>query len=165
MPAVEFEATIQIETEITLELSMKEYIWASKNDIQRYLDAESVIKIGDSSNENYSESEAQDMENGVVYEIITYLSSVYEITTESNVNLLKEITAMLTASKIGLARMGSSIGNDVTDWTNRLKNEAWASLQQRFVNQDISELTAKDVPLWRKMMFSKRREQAIVRNV
>ncbi len=160
MAEIVLTATIAIETEMTCRLSMAEYIWTTESDIQRYLNDESVIDIGDT----YTQTDAQNMENGVVREIIAYLSSFYEIDEDSNVSLLKELTAQLTASRIAMA-FSSAIANDPLSFAYRYQNEVWASLQQRAVNQDISELTVVSMPMWKRLMFSKRRERTITQEV
>ncbi len=153
MPAIALSATINIESNITLILTKAEYLWTTKSDIQRFLNNESVITIGNT----YPETDAMSMENGVVKEIITYLSSFYEIDEDSDIASLKELTAMLTAARIGTA-FSSAISNDPTSWAYRYENAVWASLQQRVVNQDISELTVVSVPLWKRLLYAKRRE-------
>jgi hypothetical protein len=159
MAAVEMQASIVITTSITVRLTITEYLWTTKADIQRYLNNESVIQIGDSS-DTYPEVDAMSMENAIVREVVTFLSSVYEIDEDSNVPLLKDIVAMWTAARIGIA-FSSAISNDPTSWAYRYENEVWASLQQRFVNQDISDLTKVTKPLWQRLMFGKRRERAV----
>ena len=160
MAEIVLSATIAIETEMTCKLTLIEYLWTTKSDIQRFLNDESVITIGDT----YPEEDAQYMENGVVREIVAYLSSFFEIDEDSNVPLLKELTAMLTAARIALA-FSSAISNDPLSFAYRYQNEVWASLQQRAVKQDLSELTAVTVPLWQRLVYSKRREQTITQAV
>ena len=156
MSAVQLEAVIEIKTEMTCRLTKLEYVWTTASDIQRYLNDESVIDIGDT----YPSEDAIYMENGVVREIVTYLSSFYVINEDSNVPLLEELTAQLTAAKIGMA-FSSAISNDPLSFAYRYQNEVWASLQQRAVNQDISELTKVTVPLYKKLIFAKRRERTV----
>lgn len=156
MAAVEFEAIIAIETDITLVLTKTEYLWCTKSGIQRFLNDESVISIGDT----YQEIDAMAMENGVVREIIAYLSSVYEIDEDSNVALLKELACMYTAARIGIA-FSSAISNDPTSWAYRYMNEVWASLKQRFSNQDIAELQKVTMPPHWRLVFAKRRERTV----
>jgi nuclear transport factor 2 (NTF2) superfamily protein len=160
MAAIALSATINIETEMTCRLTKLEYIWTTESDIQRFLNDESVIDIGDT----YTSADAQYMENGVVREIVAYLSSFYEIDEDSNVPLLKELTAMLTAARIALA-FSSAISNDPLSFAYRYQNEVWASLQQRAVKQDLSELTVVTVPLWQRLVYSKRREQTVRQEV
>jgi len=156
MPAKALSATINIVSNITLILTKADYLWTTKSDIQRFLNNESVISIADA----YPEADAMSMENGVVREIITYLSSFYEIDEDSDIASLKELTAMLTAARIGTA-FSSAISNDPTSWAYRYENSVWASLQQRVVNQDISDLTVVSVPLWKRLIYGKRRELTI----
>jgi hypothetical protein len=160
MAAVNAEARIEITFGGFCILTKTEYIWTTKADIQRYLNDESVIQIGDGTGDTYPEVDAQGMENAVVREVVTYLSSVYEIDEDSNIPLLKDIAAMWTAARIGIA-FSSAISNDPTSWAYRYENEVWASLQQRFVNQDIADLTKVTKPLWQRLMFGKRRERAV----
>lgn len=137
------------------------YLWCTTAQIQLYLDDKSPIKIGTS----YDEADAQLMENAVVRQIIGYLVSVYEITTASDEDELKDIAAKLTAANIGLARSGSTIGMEVADWTERRMNEGWSDLQRIFINQSLQNVTAKSVPFWKRLMMAKSRERAIVPNV
>jgi len=160
MAEIALSATIDIETVMTCRLTKLEYIWSSTSDIQRFLNDESVIDIGDT----YPENDAQYMENGVVREIIAYLSTVYEIDEDSNVLLLKELTAMLTASRIGTA-FSSAISNDPVSWAYRYENAVWASLKQRFINQDISELTTRSVSMVNRLIMSMRHERTITQEV
>jgi hypothetical protein len=125
MAAVEMQATIAITTSITVRLTVSEYLWTTKADIQRYLNNESVIQIGDSG-DTYPEVDAMSMENAIVREVVTFLSSVYEIDEDSNIPLLKDIVAMWTAARIGIA-FSSAISNDPTSWAYRYENEVWAS--------------------------------------
>lgn len=160
MAEIALSATIAIESEITLILTKSEYIWTTKSDIQRFLNDQSVIGIGD----ELPEADAMATENGVVREIIVYLSSFYEIDEDSDIELLKELTAMLTASRIGNA-FSASISNDPTSWAYRYENQVWASLQQRAIKQDITDLTTVSVPLWQRLIYAKRREQTIRQEV
>jgi len=160
MAEIALSATIAIETEMTCRLTKLEYIWSSTSDIQRFLNDESVINIGDT----YPENDAQYMENGVVREIIAYLSTVYEIDEDSNVPLLKELVAMLTASRIGTA-FSSAISSDPVSWAYRYENAVWASLKQRFINQDISELTTRSVSMVNRLIMSMRHERTITQEV
>lgn len=157
MAEIILTATIAIETEMTCRLTKMDYIWTTESDIQRYLNDESVINIGDT----YKQTDAQNMENGVVREIIAFLSTFYEIDEDSNVPLLKELAAQLTAAKIAMA-YSSAIANDPLSFAYRYQNEVWASLMQRAIKQDISELTAKKIALPFRLIFSKRRERNII---
>jgi len=160
MATVNAEARIEITFGGSCILTKTGYIWTTKKDIQRYLNDESVIQIGDGSGDTYPEVDAQGMENAVVREIVTYLSSVYEIDEDSNVPLFKDIVAMWTAARIGIA-FSSAISNDPASWAYRYENAIWASLQQRFINQDIAGLTKVTIPLWKRLIYGKRRERAI----
>lgn len=161
MATVNAEVTIRITFNSSCILTKTGYIWTTKDDIQRYLNNESVIQIGDGTTDTYPEVDAQNMENAVIREIVTYLSSVYEIDEDSNIPLLKDIVAMWTAARIGIA-FSSAISNDPTSWAYRYENEVWASLQQRFINQDISDLTKVTSPLWQRLVYAKRRERTVV---
>ena len=137
------------------------YLWCTTEQIQLYLDDKSTIQVAD----NYDEADAQLMENAVVRRIVGYLVSVYEITTSSDEDELKDIAAKLTAAHIGLARSGSTIGLEVADWTRRRMNEGWADLKRIFINQSLQNITVKSVPLWLRLIMAKSRERAIIPNV
>jgi len=137
------------------------FYWCTEYDIQKYLDEESVIKIDD----GYDLTDAIRMENDVVIEIVGYLNSVYVITKESNSRELRVVAAKLTAAAIGQARQGSSMGNSLVEWTSRLQNSAWSTLQRYFINQNLIGLTKITVPFVTRLFTSKLRERAVVPSV
>ncbi|MHC4395616.1 MAG: hypothetical protein ACYS1A_08165 [Planctomycetota bacterium] len=115
---------------------------------------------------NFDEADAIRLENNIVNEIITYLSTVFILplpyATEPT---LITNAAKLTAAEIGFSRMAASIGNEPSEWTNRLKNEGWSSLQKIFINQNLPTGTPKSVPFWQRLIMSKTREKAVVADV
>ena len=135
------------------------YLWTTTAEIQAYLDAESIITIGDGG--TYSEADAIILENGVVNDIVAYLSPFFTISTETSSPLLANIAAKLTAAQIGLARFGSSMGNEPADWTYRLQNQAWASLSRIALSQSLSGVEAKDISLEQRLILCKIRERSL----
>jgi hypothetical protein len=90
---------------------------------------------------------------------------VYVITKESNSRELRVVAAKLTAAAIGQARQGSSMGNSLVEWTSRLQNSAWSTLQRYFINQNLIGLTKITVPFVTRLFTSKLRERAVVPSV
>lgn len=136
------------------------YLWGTMAGIQIYLDDESTIQIGD----NYDDADAQIVENAIVREVVEYLSPVYVISESDSSALLGDQVNKLTAAQIGIARMGSTLGNDLAPWTLRLQNQAWAVLMRGFVSQSLTGILTKDVPLWKRFLLAKSRERAIIPN-
>lgn len=145
-----------------LEAGLTGFLWCTIESIEKYLDRESSIAIGDGASDTYALVDAIMMENAVVDEIVGYLSTAYEISRLVSDDYLRDIAAKLTAGQIGAARMGASMGNELTSWTFRLKNEGWAALQRIFIHQTLQELTTKSIPYWRRLMLAKTRERAVI---
>lgn len=164
MATVNIAGTATLQTSVSATLYRPEYLWCMRRSIQRFLDQESVISIGAimSDTVNYDEEDAEEMENGVVRMIINYLSFSLEISIDTENEELKEIAAMMTAGRIGLARMGSSMGNQPAAWTVRLANDGWARLQQMFISQTLLGVTAKDVSLALRLINAKTRQRTMV---
>lgn len=141
------------------------YMWCTREAIQKYLDRESTIRIGTTDGSNYSHQDAKAMENDVVREVVAYLDSVYVMTISDSSALLIAHIAKLTAAQIGMARLGASMGNDLTPWTERYKNEAWAALSRYVINHNLSHVTKRTVPFWQRLMYAKSRERSIIPNV
>lgn len=142
------------------------YLWTTTVDIQRYLDVESTITVGDGVDGNYSISDSEGMEKGIVNSIKGYLSISLTLPADDSIpDVLKEAAAKLTAAAIGTARMGSSMGNDLTPWTDRLKNEAWSELQRIFVSQVLVGAVAISIPLWQRLILSRLRERTVIPGV
>jgi hypothetical protein len=143
------------------------YLWTTENDIQDLLDTESTIALGDAGTDNYSSQDAQDMENRAVRHIVQYLLPVYNISTDSSSDFLEDLAAKLTAAYIGTARMGSSMGNELTHWTTRYKNEVHATLNRLIIDNSLigEGITAKTIPLWKRLLFAKTRERAVVSTI
>jgi len=149
------------EPEPTIEYT---YLWCTTAEIQAFLDAESVITIGNETG-TYSEDDAMILENGIVYEIVSYLSPFFVISVTTVNPLLAAIAAKLTAAQIGLARFGASMGNEPANWTYRLKNEAWAALQRIAIQQSLPNLAPKTLPLEQRLLLSKTRERTLIAQV
>jgi len=156
--------TAAMQSLVSATLYRPAFLWASRKAIQRFLDQESVIIIGNviSDSTNYDEEDAEEMENGVARMIVNYLSYSLEITISTESEELKEITAMMTAARIGLARMGSSMGNVPAAWTVRLQNDGWARLQQIFISQTLTGVTAKAAPLANRLIMAKTRQRSLI---
>lgn len=143
--------------------SLTAFLWCTTANIQAYLDTESTIVLGD----NYELSTAKILENDVVQEIVNYLLTVYIITTSTDSAILKVVAAKLTAAQIAMGRMAASMGADLAEFTERLKNEAWSTLQRIFISQSLpaAEVTPKSVAFPLRIYLSKMRERAVVPNV
>jgi len=141
------------------------YIWCTEADIQVFLDRESTIDIGDTASDTYAVADAIRMENMVVHDIFRYLSVSLVLSVYAPAQVLVSAAAMLTAARIGRGRMGASMGNDLTEWTDRYANQAWGKLQAIFVDQTLDNATARSIPLWQRLILSKMRERSIVPNV
>lgn len=144
------------------------YIWCTVYDIQTYLDEESTIVISDAGegiSGNYDEADAIRLENNVATKIKEYLAGTYNKSTIVTEPILVIIASQLIAAEIAFGRMASSLGSEISEWTDRLKNEAWAKLQQVFINQTLDIATPLTVPFWKRLFMSKSRERGIVSNV
>ena len=160
MAQKECTGTIAITSSILGNASISAFIWCETDDIQAYLDMESTIVLGNT----FDLATAKKLENHQAYEVIAYLSTVFTISTTAVADLLVVIVSKLTAAQIG---MGRSIGDELPEWTERLKNEAWASLQRAFITQTLpgSNITAKSVPFSERLLMGKARERTIIPNV
>lgn len=162
MATLSLTATCRLSTTIN---GYSGFIWCTTNHIQTYLDANSVIDLGDGASDTYAMADAYQMENDVVYEIMNYLSKSLTLSIYAPAKVLVTAAAKLTAAAIGQARMGASMGNELTPWTHRLANSAWSRLQIIFIFQQLDNAVAKDVPLWQRLLLAKMRERSIVPNV
>ena len=139
------------------------YLWTTTDMIQKYLDIDSTMKIGDDSDGNFSVGSAEVFENDSVYEIKTMLSAAFSIVPDDNVDL-ERMAAKLTASKIGTSRIGSGIGN-VPDWTIRYKNEVFSQLIRMLINHNTVNIEGAtkrdDVNLADILILAKVREQVV----
>ena len=90
------------------------YKWANKETIQLYLDAVGNIRIGGS--DEISEMSAEVYENEAVFAITSILSIAWDgIQTLAAADIsddLKRLAAKLTASRLGVARVGGTQGSD-----------------------------------------------------
>lgn len=144
------------------------YTWCTVYDIQTYLDEESTIVVSDAGegiSGNYDEAAAIGLENNVAVKVKEHLAGVYDKSTIVTEPILVIIASQLTAAEIAFGRMASSLGNELSEWTDRLKNEAWAKLQTVFINQTLEIATALNIPFWKRLFMSKSRERGIVSNV
>lgn len=168
MAQQECTGTAAIAFTVQAQAQVSAYTWCTREDIQTYLDEESTITIGSAgSDATFDEVTAKRLENDVVTEIVTYLSAVFNLSAASESDILVANAAKLTAAQIGMGRQASSIGVEVAHWTIRLENKTWASLQRIFISQSLSgtAITAKNVPLWQRLLMAKTRERSIVPNV
>ncbi len=140
--------------------SLTAFLWCTTAGIQAYLDTQSTIVLGD----NYELSSAKILENDAVQEIVSYLLAVYTITTATDSAILKVQATKLVAAQIAMGRMGASMGMELAEFAERLKNEAWSTLQRIFVSQSLpaAEATAKTVSFALRIFFSKLRERTVV---
>ena len=166
MAAIVLTATVGVSSLVSGEADNLGYLWCKRIDIQKYLDQESVILIGDpNDNEfNFDEADAMRMENDSVAEIVDYLSGSYTISTTDILPVLVKDAAKMTAASIGLARQASSQGVEVAGWTVRLDSQAWSSLKRKFINQTLN-LTATSLSIQSRLIMSKLRERAVAISV
>lgn len=166
MAAIVLTTTVGISSLVSGDADVLGYLWCKRMDIQKYLDKESTILIGDpNDNEfNFDEADAMRMENDSVLEVVDYLTVSYEITLEDDLPVLVKDAAKMTAASIGLARQASSQGMEVAGWTVRLDNQAWSSLKRKFINQTLN-LAKKDVAIQDRLIMSKLRERAVAISV
>lgn len=144
------------------------YTWCTVYDIQTYLDEQSTIVVSDAGegiSGNYDETDAIRLENNVATKIKEYLAGAYNKSTIVTEPILVVIASQLTAAEIAFGRMASSFGSEISEWTDRLKNEAWAKLQIVFINQTLDTATTLNIPFWKRLFMSKSREKAIISNV
>lgn len=141
------------------------YLWCTEADIQVYLDEVSSIIIGDGSDDTYAAGDAQRLENDVVYDIQQFLAQVFSALPDTIPEVLVTAAAKLTAASIGVARMGSAMGNDLISWTERRANEAWSSLKRIVVSQTLTDATNILVPLYMRLIYSRSRERSILPGV
>lgn len=164
MAIVNIEGTSSIQSDTFASPLVLGFLWCTVEDIQKYLDQESTIQIGDGSGNTFSLNDAMRIENDVVRDIIDFLSSVYEIDVTSILDFLISQTSRLTAAAIGVTRFAASMGISEADWTNRYKNEAWAALRRSVINQSTSGLVKKSVPIHIRLIYAKTRERAVISN-
>ena len=161
MAQIECTGMINITSSAIANAKLSAFLWCTTDSIQAYLDNESTIRLGN----NYSLATAKILENHQVYEVVSYLSSVYEIDDQAGCDILTVVVSKLTAAQIGIGRMAASMGMNLAEWAERLKNEAWSTLQRIFVSQSLPDdgyTTPKDVPFPRRIFLSKMRERTVV---
>jgi len=159
MATRECTGTIAATSSVQANASLTAFLWCTTADIQAYLDTESTIVLGD----NYELSTAKILENDIVQEIVSYLLAAYTITTATDSAILKVQAAKLVAAQIATGRMGASMGMDSAEFAERLKNEAWSTLQRVFVSQSLpaAETASKTVSLALRLLYSKLRERTV----
>lgn len=164
MAVVNIASVMAVEISVSCSLYRPSFIWCSRVSIQTYLDQASLIKIGLVLNDdnNYDEEDAVRMENGAVNLMVNYLSYSLEITASSDNEELKDLAAMMTAARIGLARFGASMGGEPAAWTANLQNDVWGRLQQIFISQSIAGITAKSVSLTNRLIMAKNRLRTLL---
>ncbi len=140
------------------------YLWSNTSKIQALLSERSMIIISDIGNNNYPISNACVIENMCVRKIVNYLNTFFIISVDdSPTDYLIDLVSELTASTIGTAEMGASIGQDASDWTNVYKNNVWSSLQQCAVSNTLEGFHPRGLSLLQRLIYSKMRESSIVR--
>lgn len=139
--------------------------WTTKQKLQTYLDQDSTIIIGDGEGENYPLGDAERVEYDVVAAIKQYLSISFSGLPATPPDVLITAASKLSAAAIGRGRMGASMGNDLTEWTDRLTNEAWSSLQRIAISQVLDGATKRPMSIANRLLLTKTRERAIVPNV
>ena len=148
------DVEIKLKTNMIARRRVLNFLVATVDEIQKYLDKDSIIRIGDT----YPISNAMMMENSIVYEIYQYLTEVYDATfaTIFSFPVIQDVVCMLTASEIGFAYFGSSLGNPLTTWAGRLEDRAWRILMRLYIGQELG-VTKKNVSFGQRLLRSKTR--------
>lgn len=135
-----------------------EYFWCRTIDIQKYLDENSTISIGDTFDTNT----AIRIENDTVDEIIEYLDYVVCVTTDSRIRFLKTQAARITAARIATSRFAGTMTLEIAEFIRRLENQAWAALMRAFLRGSIRGLVSKDTTYQERLLHYKIREQGVI---
>lgn len=143
------------------------YFWVTNDQgIQDWLDRVSTIRIGD----NFESVHAQNIENDIVAIVVKFLEPGWNITVASVVPpSLKAVAEQLTAAQIGMQRQGAVLGGGMADWTDDYRNQGWAVLSRLILTQPDVTLTGitkkANLPLVKRLLYSKLRERAVIANV
>ena len=112
-----------------------------------------------------SENSAQLYENEAVFEITTILSIGWDgIPTLAAANIsddLKRLAAKLTASRLGVARVGGTQGQ-LPQWVHEFRRDVYQQARFMVINKDTTEITGatpRDIPLGEILMHVKQREE------
>ena len=140
-----------------------DYKWTDTQMIQSYLDAVGQIRIG--GNEEISENSAQLYENEAVFEITTILSIGWEgIEGLAAVDIsddLKRLAAKLTASRLGVARVGGTRGQ-LPEWIHEFRSDVFEMARFMVINNKTTEIegaTRRDIPISDILVLVKQREE------
>jgi len=141
---------------------LDEYFWCRTGSIQKYLDTESTIQIGDESGDTFDELTAIRLENDVVDEIIEYLDMAFYLSTETKVRYLITQASKLTAARIATSRFAGTMTLEIAEFIRRLENQAWAGLMRSFLRGTIRGLTSKSTTYKERLIHYKTREQGVI---
>ena len=140
-----------------------DYKWTDTQTIQSYLDAVGNIRIG--GNSEISENSAQLYENEAVFEITTILSIGWEgiegLATADISDDLKRLAAKLTASRLGVARVGGTQGQ-LPEWIHEFRRDVYQQARFMVINNKTTEIqgaTVRDIPIGEILMLVKQREE------
>lgn len=139
------------------------YKWANKETIQLYLDAVGNIRIGGS--DEISEMSAEVYENEAVFAITSILSIAWDgIQTLASADIsddLKRLAAKLTASRLGVARVGGTQGQ-IPAWVHEFRSDVFEMARFMVINNETTEIkgaTRRDIPISKILMLVKQREE------
>ena len=140
-----------------------DYKWTDTQTIQSYLDAVGSIKIGGDA--EISENSAQLYENEAVFEIVTILSIAWQGIQQLGVadisDDLKRLAAKLTASRLGVARVGGTQGQ-LPQWVHEFRRDVFQQARFMVINKDTTEIkgaTARDITMGEILLKVKQREE------
>ena len=140
-----------------------DYKWTDTQTIQSYLDAVGSIRIG--GNSEISENSAQLYENEAVFEIKTILSIGWEgiegLAAADISDDLKRLAAKLTASRLGVARVGGTQGQ-LPEWIHEFRRDVYQQARFMVINNKTTEIkgaTVRDIPLGEILMHVKQRDE------
>ena len=140
-----------------------DYKWTDTQMIQSYLDAVGSIRIGGDS--EISENSAQLYENEAVFEITTILSIGWEgIETLAAGDVsddLKRLAAKLTASRLGVARVGGTQGQ-LPQWVHEFRRDVYQQARFMVINAETTQLkgaTLRDISIDKRLLRVKQRDE------
>ena len=140
-----------------------DYKWTDTQTIQSYLDAVGSIRIGE--NDAISENSAQLYENEAVFEIVTILSiawqGIQQLGAADISDDLKRLAAKLTASRLGVARVGGTQGQ-LPQWVHEFRRDVFQQARFMVINNETTEIkgaTRRDLPISKILMRVKQREE------
>ena len=117
------------------------YKWTDQATIQAYLESAGNLRIG--ANEKILPLTAENFENDAVFEITTVLSAAWQglenFDTENTPDDLKRMAAKLTASRLGLQRVGGGVGES-PKWVEAYRSEVIAQAMRMVINFETVEL-------------------------